>query len=201
MNATQQQAADTRLTTGKVRLSFPYLFKPRQPSAGQDGDPKYSVMLLIPKSDKDTLARLRAAEQTALINGAATLGLKDASSAVLGQRGLSPSIIKDADADGTAEDYPEREGHFYMTVNAQVTFTPQVVDRNVQPILDQSEVYSGVYAKVSLNAFAYKRPEKKGISFGLGNVQILGGGESLAGGRPASSDFEAEPEEDGDSLL
>jgi hypothetical protein len=197
---TDQQ--NTRVTTGKVRLSFPYLFKPRQPSAGQDGEPKYSTMLLIPKTDKKTIAALRAAEKTALVNGAATLGLQDTSKAVLGQRGLSPSIIKDADEDGTAEDYPERAGHYYMTVNAQVTFKPEVVDRNLQEIIDQSEVYSGVYARVSLNAFAYKRPEKKGISFGLGNVQILGGGESLAGGRPASADFEVvDEDEQEDSLL
>jgi hypothetical protein len=185
-----------RVVTGKVRLSFPYLFEPRQPGEGQDGDPKYSVMLLIPKTDTKTIKALRAAEAKATENGKNTkFGGKTT--------GLAPSIIKDADEDGSAEDYPEREGHLYMTVSANQKFKPGVVDRNVQPILDQSEVYSGVFAKVSVTAFPYKFGDmKKGVSFGLNNVQILGGGDSLAGGKRATDEFEAvEADDEADNLL
>jgi len=177
-----------RVTTGRVRLSFPYLFHPRKPAEGQDGDPKYSVMLLIPKSDTKTVEAIRAAEALAIEAGKNTkFGGKTT--------GLAPSIIKDGDADGTAEDYPERAGHIYMTISAQEKFKPQVVDHNLNIITDESAVFSGVYARVSITAFPYKYGEvKKGVSFGLNNVQILGGNESLAGGRPASADFDvAEP--------
>jgi hypothetical protein len=198
MSEQNQIETALRVTTGKVRLSFPYLFNLRQPTPGSTGGPKYSVMLLIPKSDKKTMAALRAAEKAATEIGKNTkFGGK--------ATGLAPSIIKDGDADGSAEDYPEREGHYYMTVNAYPDFKPEVVDRALQPILDQSEVYSGVYARVSVTAFAYKFEDmKKGVSFGLNNVQILGGGESLAGGKPASADFEAiedEEEQAEESLL
>lgn len=185
-----------RITTGRVRLSFPYLFKPRQPGQGQDGNPKYSVMLLVPKTDTATISALRAAEAKAMEIGIAEkFGGK--------KSGIADSIIKDGDADGSAEDYPERAGHLYMTVNADERFKPQVVDHALQDITDQSEVYSGVYAKVSVTAYAYKGDLKKGVTFGLNNVQILGGGESLAGGKPASADFEVEApaEDNGQSLL
>jgi hypothetical protein len=191
---------DLRMTTGKVRLSFPFLFKPRR-REGQD--PKYSVMLLIDKGDEKTIKTLRRLEAKCLKDNAASLfGIKSGEPK-LGQRGLAPSIIKDGDEDGTAEDYPERAGCYYMTVNATEDFPPKIVDRNVEPIIDQSEVYSGVHARVSLQAFAYKRDEKKGISFGLGNVQVYTGeGESLGGGgRKAEDDFEAIPDEGGDESL
>lgn len=177
-----------RVVTGPVRLSFPYLFTPR-PSPDGKGDPKYSVMLLIPKTDKETIDALRAAEAEATRVGITTKfeGKK---------AGLSPSIIKDADEDGTAEDYPEREGHLYMTVNATEQFKPEVVDRGLNPVTSQSEVYSGVWARVSVSAFPYKRDVKKGVSFGLNNVQVLGYGDSLAGGKRADQEFEALSDED-----
>lgn len=189
--ATATAGTNLRVVTGKVRLSFPHLFEPY--SIDGEQDPKYSVMLLIPKSDKATYNALRAAEKQAAENGKATkFGGKIPANLA--------SIIKDGDEDGTAEDYPEREGHYYMTVSADPKYRPGVVDRNVQPIMDQTEVYSGVYAKVSVTAFPYTFGSKKGISFGLNNVQIIGGGESLGGGKRAEEEFEALAEEDQDLL-
>lgn len=185
----------TRVVTGKVRLSFPYLFKPR-PGRDEGQDPKYSVMLLIPKSDKDTIKRLRDAEALALKNGIASKfgGKKPAK--------MKDSILHDADEDGTAEDYPERTGCLYMNVSASTSNPPGVVDRQAQPILDESEVYSGVYARVSLTAFAYDAAGSKGISFGLNNVQVLGGGDRLAGGPRAEDEFDAlDDDEDDDDLI
>lgn len=183
-----------RVVTGRVRLSFPYLFAPRPPMQGDTGDPKYSVMLLIPKTDEDTLVALRRAEKAATEQGKAT---------VFGGKttGLAPSIIKDGDEDGSAEDYPEREGMYYMTVNASQAFRPEVVDSQMNPIIDQSEVYSGVYARVSVTAFPYNRDVKKGVSFGLNNVQILGGGENLRGGKKANQDFDVVESDDAEALL
>ena len=48
----------TQLTTGKVRFSYCNLFTPRANSEG--GQEKYSVTLLIPKSDKRTLDKIKA---------------------------------------------------------------------------------------------------------------------------------------------
>lgn len=181
----------TRVVTGKVRLSFPHLFEAKQING--EGDPKYSVMLLIPKADKETIADLRAAEAEAAENGKTTK--------FKGKEVNADSIIKDGDEDGSAEDYPERAGCLYMTVSSSQQYRPGVVDRAVQDITDQSEVYSGVYAKVSMTAFPYTYgSNKRGVSFGLNNVQVLGGGDSLGGGKRAREEFEAVPD-GGDDLL
>jgi hypothetical protein len=183
------------LVTGKVRLSFPHLFEPTRIAGGDDNqEPKYSVMVLVPKSDKATCDAIRAAEAEAAEIGKNTKfeGKVPANLA---------SIVKDGDEDGSAEDYPERAGCLYMTVSSSAKYKPGVVDSQVQQILDQSEVYSGVYAKVSMTAFPYKFGNKKGVSFGLNNVQILGGGESLGGGKRATEEFEAVSPDEADALL
>ena len=190
-------AQPTRVVTGKVRLMFPNLFRPKALREGQD--PKYSVMLVIPKSDTETMNKLWAAEKEAEKAGIATKwgGKKPT-------RGYSPSIIKDADEDGTAEDYPDRKGTYYMTVSANTRQAPPgVVDRQLQPILDESQVYSGAYARVSVTAFPYDQQGNRGVSFGLNNVQMVGGGERLIGGPSAEDEFDALDDEDSaeDSLL
>jgi hypothetical protein len=184
----------TRVIVKKARLSFPYLFTPR-PAAQEGQEPKFQVMLLIDKKDKATIKALRAAEDEAKEIGKSTKfsGKIPANLA---------SIIKDADEDGTAEDYPEREGHLYMTVSSNQKFKPGVVDKNVQEVMDQSEVYSGVYANVSITAFPYNTNGNKGITFGLNNVQVLGYGDSLGGGKRAEEEFEVldSDEDEGDLL-
>lgn len=172
-----------KLVTEEVRFSFPHVF---EPFAFEDEKPKYSVMLLIPKTDKKTLKKLKAAEQAAIEKGVGSVwgGKKP--------KQIS-TILKDGDDD--AEDYPERAGCYYMTVRSNTR--PQVVDAAVQPILDASEIYSGVYGRVSINAFPYEYAKKAGVSFGLNNVQKTNDGESLAGGTSADDDFD-EFEVDGD---
>lgn len=176
----------TKVTTGKVRLSWPHLF---EAYAHEDEEPKFSTMLLIPKGDTKTIEALRAAEENAKERGKASKwnGKIPAS--------LS-SVIKDGD--DTADDYPERAGHWTMTVRSKTR--PGVVDKSVQPIMDPSEIYSGVFARVSLSAFPYNVSGNKGVSFGLGNVQKLADGESLGGASRADEDFDA-LDDDEDDLI
>lgn len=167
----------TKVVTGRVRLSYVHLF---EKFAVNDGDDeKYSTMILIPKSDTKTMSALRAAEKAAAEAGKASkFGGKIPSNLA--------SIIRDGDE--FAEDYPERGGHWFMTVS-NARQKPGVVDEDVNPILDQSEVYSGCYARVSLNAFPYNTKGNKGVSFGLNHVQKLGDGEPLGGFTRAEDDF------------
>lgn len=181
----------TRVITGKARLSFPHLFEPW--ASDPKDSPKYSVMVLIPKSDTVTIQKLREAENE----------VKDEKKDVWG--GKIPSNLKSSIHDGDAESedherFPERKGHWYFTANSSAKYRPGVVDRSVQPILDQSEVYSGVYAKVSVTAFAYNTRGNQGVGLGLNNVQVLGGGDNLGGGLSAAAEFDAEPDED-DGLI
>lgn len=170
----------TRVVTGKVRLSYAHLFEKHAISPGDD--PKYSVMLLIPKRDKKTLEALRAAEAEAAEAGKTTkFGGKIPSNLA--------TIIRDGD-DPEFEDFEERHGHYFMNVSSNRK--PGVVDQDTQPVLDATEVYSGCYARVSVTAFPYTYGNKKGISFGLNNVQKVADGEAFGGsGIKAEDEFSA----------
>lgn len=176
-----------RVVIEGARLSWPKLFKPEaRPGSSEE---KYSAMLLIPKSAEKVMEKLWAAEQEALEAGKSSrfngrVPTKDY------------SIIHDGDDEEVAEDYPERKGHWFMSVSASTKFKPAVVDKSLNKIIDESEVYSGVYANVSVTAFPYNQEGNKGVSFGLNNVQILGYGDPLDGRVEAADEFSEVADED-----
>ena len=130
----------TRVITGEVRLSYANLFEPK---SIQGSKPKYSVSLIIPKSDKVTLAKIEAAIDAAIEAGTAKFGGKRPNKAAL------KLPLRDGD---TERDDPPYEGA--MFVNANSTTPPQVVDESLAPILDRSQVYSGCYARASITFYA-----------------------------------------------
>lgn len=168
------------IVTGEVRFSFVNIFEPR---AGQNGgDPKYSITILLPKSDIATKQMIDREIQTELQNGVSTkFG------------GTMPAMpaIPIHDGDGVrpnGEPFGEEcRGHWVFTASTKQK--PEVVDENRQPILTQTQVYSGCYGRVSLRFFAYNQAGKKGIGCGLGNVQKLRDGEPLNGRTTAADDF------------
>lgn len=168
------------IVTGKVRFSFVNVFTPRANQEGQE--PKYSVTLLIPKTDVDTLNRLRAGMQQAINEGL--------SKVFGGQMPANPSYpIYDGDGlRPTGEAFgPECKGHYVITASSKQQ--PQVVDANVQPVLNQSDIYSGCYGRASVRFFAYNKAGRKGVGCGLGNIQKLEDGEALGGRTTAADDF------------
>lgn len=179
--------SETKVITGKVRLSYVHVFEPF--SQDPEQEKSYSVVLLIPKSDKTTMKKLRKAEKAA-----AEAGINTKFSGKI-PANLS-SIIHDGDEEADTERNPEYAGHYYMSVRSKTR--PGVVDENVQEILDSTEVYSGCYARASINAFAYNTKGKKGVSFGLNHIQKLADGEFLGGRSRAEDDFEPvdDPDED-----
>lgn len=181
-------AALTKVTTGKVRLSYVHLFEPFSNIPGQE--PKYSVVLLIPKSDKVTMRSLRAAQEAALEAGITSKF-----------NGKKPGEWKDTIHDGDKADLernPEYEGHWSVSVSSKTK--PGIVDRDVSPIMDSTLVYSGCYARVSLNAFPYNAQGTKGVSFGLNHVQFMADGDFLGGRSKAEDDFDSLPADDDDFL-
>ena len=166
----------TKVVTGKVRLSFPALF---EAVSFEDGPAKYSVMLLIPKSDQTTIKKIRDAEALAQQNGISSKW-----------GGKKPKEIKSIikDGDESADDFPERAGMWVMTIRSDRK--PQVVDAQRNMITDPGEIYSGVYGRVSMNAYPYKYMGNCGVSFGLNNVQKVAEGESLGGAARAEEDFD-----------
>lgn len=177
--STPSTPSKTKVVTGKIRLSYVHIW---EAFANEDGqEPKYSCVLLIPKTDKTTMKDLRAAQQAALEAG------KDSRFG-----GKIPAVwsdtIHDGDVEADLDRNPEYAGHWYMSVSSKTR--PGIVDNNVQPILDSTEVYSGCYAKVSINCFPFVHSGKKGVSFGLNHVQKVGDGDFLGGRSKAEDDFE-----------
>lgn len=187
-SATTQNS--TKVVTDKVRLSYVHVF---EPYAGEgDSDPKYSCVILIPKKDKKTLGRIEAAIQAAAEAGK--------SSKFDGKipKNLA-TTLHDGDEEGDLERNPEYEGHMYMSISSKTK--PGIVDKDVDPILDSTEVYSGCYARVSINAFAYNYKGKKGVSFGLNHIQKIADGDYLGGRSRAEDDFDAVDSDEDDDLI
>ena len=172
-----------KVVTGKVRLSYANVWEPKAQSEGQK--PKYSVSIIIPKDDKDTLEKINEAILKAIDEGVAKFG------------GKKPNIkaIKTPLRDGDIEREDDEAYANAFFLNANSYQAPQIVDRSVQPILDKSEVYSGCYARVSLSFYAYNSNGNKGVACGLGNIQKIADGEPLGGKSNASADFDAANED------
>lgn len=173
----QTKPASTKVVTGKVRLSYCNLFEPRAQQEG--GDKKYSVTILIPKSDTVTVSKIKAAQEAAI----------DAKWPTKRPPKLATTLH---DGDGvkekTGEEFgPECKGHWVMSVSSKQQ--PGVVDADRNEILDKTAVVSGDYGRVSINAYVYDVNGNRGVSFGLNNAQFLEKGEPLGGRTRAEDDF------------
>lgn len=171
----------TNITTGEVRLSYAHLFKPHAVMTGQEE--KYSVTVLVPKTDVDTMNRINTAIEAAKQRGIAEKW-----------SGQCPPIVATPvyDGDGVRpsdgmEFGPECKGHWVFTASAKADYPPEVVDSQGNPIINQSEVYSGMYGKVNVTFFPYSYGGKKGIGCGLGPVMKSRDGETLGGSAPTAA--------------
>jgi len=169
------KASNTKIITGKVRFSYAHLFKPQAMDEGQD--PKYSVCLLIPKSDTTTINKIKAAVEAAKQAGLSSWG------------GKIPANLKLPLRDGDVErsDQPEYAGMYF--VNATSKQKPGIVDAQLNEVIDTTEVYSGCFGRASLNFFAFNKKGNRGVACGLNNVQKLADGEYLGGRASAEEDF------------
>ena len=180
----------TKVVTGKVRFSFCHIFEPQEPQGG--GDPKYSVTLLIPKSDKPTVQKIKAAIAAARENFVKRNGANS----------LPANPVHTLyDGDGTRRNGDpfgaECKGCFVITVSSKVK--PVIVDNMGNPITDPTEVYSGCYGRASINFYGYSQQGNKGISAGLLAIKKLHDGEPF-GTVGSASDFDDDFEDDDDLL-
>ena len=153
------------------------------------GTPKYSVSLIIPKSDAKTIAKIQAAIDAAY---------KEGESKLKGNGRTVPalSVLKTPLRDGDVE-RPDDEAYAdCYFINANSAAAPGIVDADRQSIIDRSEVYSGVYGRASINFYAFNTNGNKGIACGLNNLQKVKDGEPLGGKSRAEDDFETEAEDD-----
>lgn len=165
----------TKVVTGTVRLSYANVWEPKSINGGE---PKYSCSIIIPKSDKATLEAINSAVDNAIKEGAGKFGGKIPNKAAL------KLPLRDGDTEREDEAYANS---FFVNANSKTA--PQIVDQRVNPILDRSEVYSGVYARVSLSFYAFNSNGNRGVACGLGNIQKVRDGEPLGGRTNAADEF------------
>jgi len=161
--------SNARVMSPKFRATFIKVFNPDLETD------KYSIcMLFDKKEDIGDLKRI----------------VKEAAAEKYGNK-LPKGLMlpfKDGDEADT-EAYPYFAGN--VVVNASTKFKPGLVDESVNPIIDQSEFYSGCYGRATLSAYAWEYKGKKGISLNVHNIQKLGDGESLGGAVRAEDEFES----------
>ena len=174
------------ITGPNTRWSYVNAWEPKSINGGA---PKYSVSLIIPKSDTKTLEKIKAALDAAYHEGEAKL------------RGSGKSVppmtsLKLPLRDGDIErpDDEAYKGSYF--INANATNAPGIVDADRNEILTRSEVYSGVYGRASINLYAFNSNGNKGIACGLNNLQLIRPGEPLGGKASAEADFATDDDED-----
>ena len=176
----------TKVVTGLVRLSYANVWEPKSINGGAE---KFSVSLIIPKADTKTLGSIHKAIDAAIEEGRGKFGGKIPSKAAL------KLPLRDGDVDRPDD---EAYANCYF-VNANSSSAPEIVDTSLNPVLNRSEVYSGVYARVSINFYAFNSNGNRGIACGLGNIQKVRDGEPLGGKTSAADDFTSDY--DGDDFL
>ena len=176
----------TKVITGvNTRWSYANVWEAKSINGGA---PKFSVSLIIPKSDTKTIEKIKTAIQAAYEEGESKLKGN-------GKTVPALSVLKTPLRDGDLE-RPDDEAYANSYfVNANSGTAPGIVDADRQPIIDHSEVYSGVYGRASINFYAFNSNGNKGIACGLNNLQKMRDGEPLGGKTRAEDDF-ADDDED-----
>lgn len=168
----------TRVTTGEVRASYFSALAPRKNELS--GKDEFSTQILIPKTDTETIAALKAAAKEALV---AKFGDK------IPKNVRNP--LRDGDTETKQDGSPlgkEYQGHFFCNVKS--TSKPGAIDTHGNDLIGADDIVSGDYIRVSLNAYAYSQAGNNGVSFGLNNILLVRKGEPLGVAKPsAAADF------------
>lgn len=169
------QVKENKVIFGPCRLSYTHVFNRYNPD-GDQADGKYMTNVLIPKDEKETIEA---------INKAIAEAKKQAIVSKWG--GKEPKKLDMPLRDGDEKDDENYEGHLF--VNAKSNTRPGIVDRKKVPIVDEEEVYSGVWAIVSVTFFGYDKNGNKGVACGLNNIMKFKDDEHFGGRVSAESDF------------
>ena len=177
-----------KVITGKVRFSYAHVFEPSAAEEGQDK--KYSVSLLIPKDDTETIEKIEAAVKEATAEGKAKFG------------GKIPIKLKLPLRDGDEEREDDENYKGMMFVNATSKNKPGIVDEELKKIVQdpdsvgadmedvsKEQFYSGCFGRASVNFYAFNVAGNKGVACGLNNLQKMEDGDRLSGGPSAEDDF------------
>ncbi len=165
----------TKVITGKIRMNYTNLFSPK--SIETDENPKYSLSILIPKEDITTIEKIKDSISIAKKKGEAIWG------------DVVPIDLKLPLRDGDIEraDSKDYEDHYF--INATSKYKPGIVDKRLNEIKDEKEIYPGCYGRVSINFYPFSKNGQSGIGCGINNVQKIGDGEIISIGSRPEDDF------------
>lgn len=173
----------TKVKIGEVRFSYVHIFTPE--AAAEGGDKKYSVSLIIPKSNKKLIADIKTAIEAATQAGIA--------SRFDGKRPVNlRSPLRDGDLERADDE--AYAGAYFINVSSKTK--PGIVKRmkingenKLVEVTNEDDIYSGCYGFASVNFFAYNNKGNRGIGAGLNNILKTRDGEYLGGRSSAESDF------------
>jgi len=191
-NMSNQNNASTKVITSKqTRISYANLFEPK---GFEDSKPVYSASLIIPKDDKRTLAQIQNAIEAAYENGQYKLR---------GNGKLVPALgdINSPLNDGDKKRPNDSAYANAYYINAKNPDQPKLFDADRNPIIDRSEIYSGIYGRASITFYAYNRKGNKGIACSLHGIQKVADGKPLGGSICTADDFAVDEEDDGEDFL
>lgn len=177
----------TKVVTGSVVFSFLNCWEPKAAQPG--ATPKYGVSLIIKKSDTKTIEKINAAIQAAYEEGQNKL---KGNSKTVPALNLIKTPLRDGDIERPDD---ENYANSYF-INCNSATAPGIVDADRNPILERSEMYSGVIGRASINLYAYNVNGNRGIAAGLNNLQKLSDGAPLGGKSKAEDDFRTDEDDD-----
>lgn len=167
------------------RFSYLHYHQPQKPK-GSDKE-KYSTTVLWPKTDKATTKKVQDVVDMLTAQALEKLDLKKL-----------PKGFRICLQDGD-EDKPEDINYAgMMFISANADTKPGCVDKDLQPIIEKDEIYSGMYGRASVSLFLYGVPDTsktgggRGIGAGLNNIQKLKDGEAFSSKTSAEDDFKDE---------
>lgn len=162
--------------TGPVRLVFPAVFEPKRANNNPQNKEKFSTGILF--TPYSNLQPLYDAYYALLAKEFANYWVPE----LQNYQGVHMPFHDQGEKHQYSGFTPRLQ---YLTVTSN--YKPSVVDMRMNPIVDQTKVYAGVWAIVSVNTYPYgKSPPqpKKGVGFGLQSVMIVGDDSRLDGGAP-----------------
>lgn len=163
----------TRCKTPVFRSTYAFVFEPHETP---NGDLKYQICMIYKKSNAKEMKGMAQA----IVNAAAKkFGMDHTKWAK-----TMKCPMRDGDEERDGKEYENS-----IFVNSGSKNKPGIVDRNLDPIMNTDEFYSGCYARASISFYGYDQAGNKGVGCGLNNLLFWEDGERLDGSVKAEDDF------------
>lgn len=201
---TVKRISPVEVRTGRVRLSFPHIFKP-QAKKGTDGNVvvddsgspvmQYSCALIIPKTETEIVTAIQESMKAAAIDffGAGKVPAKW--NAGFRDGDTDPSAMLDT-LDPSKGRKPELVGCWFL--NASTRQKPTVIGNEKDDfaggwkLLGESDIKAGDWVRVQLRCYGFDVGTNKGVAFSFSGIQLFEQGEALASGGFKADAFDDE---------